>query len=52
LHPLAGVSVNHRRLLRHGVQRFFRADRPVINMIHVSCGISVLVLMVTRCWFA
>jgi cytochrome b561 len=21
-------------------------------MIHVSCGISVLVLMVTRCWFA
>jgi len=27
---------------------FPRTARPVINMIHVSCGISVLVLMVTR----
>ena len=27
---------------------FPRTDRPVINMIHVSCGISVLVLMVAR----
>ncbi len=23
-------------------------DRPLINMIHVSCGISILVLMVVR----
>ena len=27
---------------------FPRSARPVINMIHVSCGISVLVLMVAR----
>lgn len=27
---------------------FPRSYRPVINMIHVSCGISVLVLMVAR----
>ena len=27
---------------------FPRSDRPLINMIHVSCGISVLVLMVAR----
>ena len=27
---------------------FPRSDRPVINMIHVSCGISILVLMVAR----
>ncbi|MGM8752759.1 cytochrome b561 [Enterobacter chuandaensis] len=27
---------------------FPRTDRPLINMIHVSCGISVLVLMVAR----
>lgn len=25
---------------------FPRSDRPLINMIHVSCGISILVLMV------
>ncbi len=25
-----------------------RSDRPLINMIHVSCGISILVLMVVR----
>lgn len=27
---------------------FPRSDRPLINMIHVSCGISILVLMVVR----
>lgn len=27
---------------------FPRSDRPLINMIHVSCGISILVLMVAR----
>ena len=27
---------------------FPRSDRPVINMIHVSCGISIFVLMITR----
>lgn len=27
---------------------FPRSDRPVINMIHVSCGISIFVLMVVR----
>ena len=27
---------------------FPRTARPTINMIHVSCGISILVLMVTR----
>lgn len=27
---------------------FPRSARPVINMVHVSCGISILVLMVTR----
>lgn len=27
---------------------FPRSYRPVINMVHVSCGISVLVLMVAR----
>ena len=27
---------------------FPRSDRPLINMVHVSCGISVLVLMVAR----
>lgn len=27
---------------------FPRTDRPLINMIHVSCGISILVLMVAR----
>ena len=27
---------------------FPRTARPAINMIHVSCGISILVLMVTR----
>jgi len=27
---------------------FPRSDRPVINMIHVSCGIAILVLMVAR----
>ena len=25
---------------------FPRSDRPIINMVHVSCGISILVLMV------
>ncbi|HAY4075614.1 TPA: cytochrome b561, partial [Escherichia coli] len=24
---------------------FPRSDRPLINMVHVSCGISILVLM-------
>lgn len=27
---------------------FPRSDRPLINMVHVSCGISILVLMVAR----
>lgn len=27
---------------------FPRSDRPLINMVHVSCGISILVLMVVR----
>ena len=27
---------------------FPRSARPVINMIHVSCGISIFVLMVVR----
>ncbi len=27
---------------------FPRSDRSLINMIHVSCGISILVLMVVR----
>lgn len=27
---------------------FPRSARPVINMVHVSCGISILVLMVAR----
>ena len=27
---------------------FPRSDRPVINMIHVSCGISIFVLMIAR----
>lgn len=27
---------------------FPRSDRPMINMVHVSCGISILVLMVAR----
>ena len=27
---------------------FPRSDRPLINMIHVSCGIAILVLMVAR----
>lgn len=27
---------------------FPRSDRPLINMIHVSCGISICVLMVVR----
>ncbi|VED14493.1 cytochrome b561 [Escherichia coli] len=33
----------------NGVSCFFpRSDRPLINMIHVSCGITILVLMVIR----
>lgn len=27
---------------------FPRTARPIINMVHVSCGISILVLMVVR----
>ena len=27
---------------------FPRSDRPVINMIHVSCGVAILVLMIAR----
>ena len=27
---------------------FPRSDRPLINMIHVSCGVAILVLMVAR----
>jgi len=27
---------------------FPRSDRPLINMIHVSCGITILLLMLTR----
>ena len=39
----------YRSVLRNGFRGFFpRSDRPLINMIHVSCGISILVLMVVR----
>ncbi len=40
---MAGLFAGYRSVLRNGVSWFLpRSDRPLINMVHVSCGISIL----------
>ncbi len=48
-HSLAGLLLVIAAYCAMEFRGFFpRSDRPLINMIHVSCGISILVLMVVR----
>ncbi|STE86369.1 cytochrome b561 [Escherichia coli] len=48
--PLAGLFAGYRSVLRNGVSWFLPhvAIGHSSNMVHVSCGISILVLMVVR----